>query len=116
MTAKVPVSPRYVLGSLIFGLGWGLPRAVFPLIGSGVVSMLVVLTFALLPAWGMPQSHVGRWWVYKPVTLWTVNNLIRVLKVSQVEGRDEGCSALSIRDLPLDFQVKATHIPSPRYA
>ena len=61
---KAPTYPRYVLGGLIFGLGWGLagvcPGPVFALIGSGVTSMLVVLAFALIGTWlyGVLQSRL----------------------------------------------------------
>ncbi len=61
---KAPTYPRYVLGGLIFGLGWGLagvcPGPVFALIGSGVMSMLVVLAFALLGTWlyGVLRDHL----------------------------------------------------------
>ena len=61
---KAPTYPRYVLGGLIFGLGWGLagvcPGPVFALVGSGVTSMLVVLAFALLGTWlyGVLRDHL----------------------------------------------------------
>lgn len=43
---------RYLLGGIIFGLGWALvgacPGPIFVLIGAGVWSMVVVAAFALL--------------------------------------------------------------------
>lgn len=52
---KAPGLPRYVLGGLIFGFGWGLagicPGPIFTLLGSGVWAMLIVLAFALLGTW-----------------------------------------------------------------
>lgn len=61
---KAPTYPRYVLGGLIFGLGWGLagvcPGPVFALLGSGVAGMVVVLAFALIGTWlyGALQSKL----------------------------------------------------------
>ena len=49
---KEPGWRRYVLGGLLFGLGWGLagvcPGPVFTLLGTGSWPMLVVLVSALL--------------------------------------------------------------------
>ena len=43
---------RYLIGGILFGLGWGLagacPGPMFTLIGSGAFSILVVIAFALL--------------------------------------------------------------------
>ena len=61
---KARTYPRYVLGGLMFGVGWGLsgvcPGPIFILIGSGVPSMLVVLAFALIGTWlyGMLRPHL----------------------------------------------------------
>jgi len=53
--SKDPGLPRYVIGGLIFGLGWGLagvcPGPIFTLLGSGVWVMLIVLLFALIGTW-----------------------------------------------------------------
>lgn len=47
--------PRYVLGGLTFGVGWGLagvcPGPIFALLGSGIWAMLIVLLFALIGTW-----------------------------------------------------------------
>lgn len=44
--------PRYLIGGILFGLGWALvgacPGPVFVLIGSGLYSMLIVAGFAIL--------------------------------------------------------------------
>jgi uncharacterized membrane protein YedE/YeeE len=44
--------PRYLLGGIIFGLGWGLtgacPGPMFALLGNGILVMLVVIAFSLL--------------------------------------------------------------------
>ncbi|MBD3724664.1 MAG: YeeE/YedE family protein [Flavobacteriaceae bacterium] len=43
---------RYIIGGLLFGLGWGLvgscPGPIFILIGTGAVSMIIVLIGAVL--------------------------------------------------------------------
>ena len=43
---------RYLIGGILFGLGWGLagacPGPMFTLIGSGAFSILIVIAFALL--------------------------------------------------------------------
>ncbi len=43
---------RYLIGGVLFGLGWGLagacPGPMFTLIGSGAFSILIVIAFALL--------------------------------------------------------------------
>ena len=43
---------RYLIGGILFGLGWGLAGActgpMFTLIGSGAFSILIVIAFALL--------------------------------------------------------------------
>ena len=48
-------SYRYVIGGLIFGLGWGLPGAcpgpIFALIGAGVGPMVVVSLAAVAGTW-----------------------------------------------------------------
>ena len=53
--SKDPGLPRYVLGGLTFGLGWGLagvcPGPIFTLLSSGVWVMLIVLLFALIGTW-----------------------------------------------------------------
>ncbi|MGY2896417.1 DUF6691 family protein [Deinococcus sp. UYEF24] len=62
--AKDPGLPRYVLGGLTFGLGWGLagvcPGPIFTLLGSGVWAMLIVLLFALVGTWlyGVLRDHL----------------------------------------------------------
>lgn len=55
-TIKVPLKERgftrYILGGLIFGLGWALcgacPGPMYVLLGTGVASMLIVIAAALL--------------------------------------------------------------------
>jgi len=48
---KNPSIPRYLIGGIIFGLGWGLvgacPGPIFALIGAGYSSLLLVLLGAL---------------------------------------------------------------------
>ena len=43
---------RYLIGGLIFGLGWGLagacPGPMFTLLGAGYPSLLIVIVFAVL--------------------------------------------------------------------
>lgn len=52
ITPKERGMPRYVLGGLCFGLGWGLvglcPGPIFVQVGAGLWSAAVVLVFALL--------------------------------------------------------------------
>ncbi|WP_433896405.1 DUF6691 family protein [Sphingobacterium mizutaii] len=52
ITPKAKSIPRYLIGGIIFGLGWALvgacPGPVFVLIGSGLYSMLIVAGFAVL--------------------------------------------------------------------
>lgn len=44
--------PRYLIGGIIFGLGWAMtgacPGPMFTLVGNGVLVMLVAVAFALL--------------------------------------------------------------------
>lgn len=44
--------PRYLIGGIIFGLGWAMtgacPGPMFTLVGNGVLVMLVAIAFALL--------------------------------------------------------------------
>jgi uncharacterized protein len=51
-TPKQPSIKRYLYGGTIFGLGWGLagacPGPIFTLIGSGYLSLIVVLASAFL--------------------------------------------------------------------
>nr|WP_041230705.1 DUF6691 family protein [Deinococcus peraridilitoris] len=64
ITPKERSYPRYVLGGVTFGVGWGLagvcPGPVLALLGSGVFSMLVVLVFALIGTWlyGVLQARL----------------------------------------------------------
>lgn len=56
--------PRYLIGGIIFGLGWGLtgacPGPMFALVGNGVLVMLVVIAFAMLGtlAYGMLRDKL----------------------------------------------------------
>lgn len=56
--------PRYIIGGIIFGLGWALtgacPGPLFILVGNGVTVILVVLAAALLGtyAYGMLRKHL----------------------------------------------------------
>lgn len=49
---KAKSIPRYLIGGILFGLGWALvgacPGPVFVLIGSGLYSMLIVAGFVIL--------------------------------------------------------------------
>ena len=55
ITLKEPGMIRYVYGSILFGIGWGLagvcPGPIFTLVGAGMPGMLVVLIAALLGTW-----------------------------------------------------------------
>lgn len=61
---KAPGWRRYVFGGLMFGVGWGLtglcPGPILVLLGAGVPSMLIVLTFALLGTYlyGLLKGHL----------------------------------------------------------
>jgi hypothetical protein len=51
-TPKIKTVPRYLIGGIIFGLGWALagacPGPMYVLIGSGAWSILIVLAGALI--------------------------------------------------------------------
>lgn len=52
ITPKAASWPRYIIGGLLFGLGWGMvgacPGPIFVLMGSGEGAIVVVFIFALL--------------------------------------------------------------------
>lgn len=52
ISPKAKSIPRYLIGGILFGLGWALvgacPGPIFVLIGSGLYSMLIVAGFAIL--------------------------------------------------------------------
>ena len=61
---KVPGRKSYILGGLIFGVGWGLiglcPGPIFALAGTGSIGALVVLAGALHGTWlyGALKQHL----------------------------------------------------------
>ncbi len=52
ITPKEKTNTRYLLGGILFGLGWALagacPGPMFTLVGAGFLPVLVVLVFAIL--------------------------------------------------------------------
>ncbi len=52
---KAKTWPRYIIGGIIFGLGWGMtgacPGPMFTLLGAGFYIMLVVIVFAIIGTW-----------------------------------------------------------------
>lgn len=64
ITPKEPGMMRYVYGSVLFGIGWGLagvcPGPIFTLVGAGLPGMFVVLLSALVGTWvyGMVRKRL----------------------------------------------------------
>jgi uncharacterized membrane protein YedE/YeeE len=55
MAPKAPTYRRYVLGGIVFGLGWALagacPGPIFALIGTGATALVAVLASAVVGTW-----------------------------------------------------------------
>jgi hypothetical protein len=64
ITLKEPGMQRYIYGSVLFGIGWGLagvcPGPIFTLVGAGLPGMFVVLLSALAGTWvyGLVRSKL----------------------------------------------------------
>ena len=52
---KAKTWPRYIIGGIIFGLGWAMtgacPGPMFTLLGGGFFIMLVIIVFAVIGTW-----------------------------------------------------------------
>lgn len=52
---KAKTWPRYIIGGIIFGLGWAMtgacPGPMFTLLGAGFLVMFVVIVFAIIGTW-----------------------------------------------------------------
>lgn len=52
---KAKTWPRYIIGGIIFGLGWAMtgacPGPMFTLLGGGFFIMLVIIVFAIIGTW-----------------------------------------------------------------
>ena len=64
LAPKEKVFTRYIVGGSIFGLGWALagacPGPMFVLVGTGILSMLIVIAAAILGTfvYGLVKDHL----------------------------------------------------------